>query len=76
MFFHLVTSVEQRKKLESSRGIAPQTFGFHAPKVRGSIPQRDSEFFFFVPHLRKDEKNIFLYFFTKLKTYHLSYFYY
>ena len=45
MFFHLVTSVEQRKKLESSRGIAPQTFRFHAPKVRGSIPHRDSEFF-------------------------------
>ena len=31
--------------------------------------------FFFVLRSWQDEKNIFLYFFTELKTYHFSYFY-
>ena len=43
--------------------------------VWGSIPHRDSEFFF-IPCLWQDEKKIFLYFFTELKTYHLSYSFY
>ena len=36
------------------------------PKVWGTIPHRDSEFFL-VPRSWQDEKNIFLYFFTDLK---------
>ena len=32
----------------------------HYPKVWGSIPHGDSEFFFFVPRSSQDEKNIFL----------------
>ena len=31
IFFHFVTSVEQRKNSESPRGIEPQTFGFPGP---------------------------------------------
>ena len=36
------------------------------PKVWGTIPHKDSEFFL-VPRSWQDEKNIFLYFFTELK---------
>ena len=36
------------------------------PKVWGTIPHRESEFFL-VPRSWQDEKNIFLYFFTELK---------
>ena len=35
----------------------------------------ETQNFFFVPRSWQDEINIFLYFFTELKTYHLSHFY-
>ena len=50
-----------------------QNIGVRNPKVRGSIP-RGTQNFSLIPRSRKDEKN-FLYFFTELKIYHLSYFY-
>ena len=40
----------------------------------GSTPHGDSEFFL-CPTLVIKRKNLFPYFFTELKTYHLSYFY-
>ena len=40
--------------------------------ARNPIPHGDSEFFSF-SHARDKTKNIFLYFFTELDTYHLSY---
>ena len=46
----------------------------HDPKVWGSIPLGDSEFLS-LSHARDKTKDIFLYFFTELKTYHLSLFY-
>ena len=42
------------------------------PKVWGSIPYGKSEFFS-LSHARDKMKNILLYFFTELKTYHLIY---
>ena len=65
MFFRLVAGVGQRKNSDFLWGIEPQIFRFHM----------GTEHFFFVPRSWQDEKNIFLYFFTKLKTYHVSYFY-
>ena len=41
-------------------------------KVWGSIPHGDLEFFSLSHACDKDEKNILLFFFTKLKAYHLS----
>ena len=41
------------------------------PKVWGSIPHGDSEFFSF-SHARDKTKNIFNYFFSVLKTYYLA----
>ena len=41
-------------------------------KVLGLIPHVDSEFFSLSHVCDKDEKNILLFFFTKLKAYHLS----
>ena len=41
-------------------------------KVWGSLPHVDSEFFSLFHVYDKDEKNILLFFFTKLKAYHLS----
>ena len=83
--FRLVTSVGQRKNSESSWGIQPQTFGFRAPTLCGSdVEQRSAESeglrfdsswvfrLFSLTHARDKTKNIFLYFFTELKTYHLS----
>ena len=43
--------------------------------VWGSIPHWNSEFFF-IPRSWQEEKKIFLYFFTELKPYHLSYSFY
>ena len=73
MFFRLVTSVGQRKILspheESNlRPSDPRSEGL------GSTPHGDSEFFL-CPTLGIKRKNFFPYFFTELKTYHLSYFY-
>ena len=65
MFFRLVAGVGQRKNSDFLWGIEPQIFRFHM----------GTEHFFFVPRSWQDEKNIFLYFFTELKTYHVSYFY-
>ena len=58
----------KKKNSESPWGIKPQTFRFW---VWGSIPYGDSEFFS-LSQAREDQ-NIFLYFFSKPKTYHLSY---
>ena len=67
--FRLVASVGQRK--------SPYEFFYkvHMTSVWGSIPHGDSEFFP-CPTLVTRCKNIFLYFFTKLNTYHFSYFIY
>ena len=83
--FRLVTSVGQRKNSESSWGIQPQTFGFRAPTLCGSdVEHRSAESeglrfdsswvfrLFSLTHTRDKTKSIFLYFFTELKTYHLS----
>ena len=65
--FRLVTSVGQRK--------SPYEFFYkvHMTSVWGSIPHGNSEFFP-CPTLVTRCKNIFFYFFTKLNTYHLSYY--
>ena len=59
----------KKKNSESPWGIKPQTF---RSWVWGSIPYGDSEFFS-LSQARDKTKNIFLYFFSKPKTYHLSY---
>ena len=69
----------------ASWGIQPQTFGFRAPTLCGSdVEHRSAESeglrfdsswvfrLFSLTHARDKTKNIFLYFFTELKTYHLS----
>ena len=65
--FRLVTSVGQRK--------SPYEFFYkvHMTSVWGSIPHGNSEFFL-CPTSVTRRKNILLYFFTKLNTYHISYF--
>ena len=81
--FRLVTSVGQRKNSESSWGIQTHTFGFRAPTLCGSEHRSaeseglrfDSSWvfrLFSLTHACDKTKNIFLYFFTELKTYHLS----
>ena len=57
-----------------------KSIGARNPLVWSSIPHGNSKCFltnysFFVPRLWQDEKNIFLYFFTELKTYHLPNFF-
>ena len=76
MFFRLVTSVGQRKNSESPWGNEPQTFAFRAPMPYhwGTETPRwvrsITKFIFFIcPTLVTRRKNIFLYFFTELKTY-------
>ena len=85
--FLLVTNVGKRITSESPRGIEPQTFGFCAHlSLCGSLVEHssaeseglrfDSSWglrIFSFSHAREMTKNIFLYFFTELKTYHLSY---
>ena len=85
--FLLVTSEGKRITSESPWGIEPQTFGFcdHLG-LCGSVvghPSAESESLrfdsswglriFSFSHARDITKNIFLYFFTEHKTYHLSY---
>ena len=66
--FLLVTSEEKRITSESPWGIEPQTFGFCAHlSLCGSVVGHSFS------HAREMTKNIFLYFFTEHKTYHLSY---
>ena len=48
------------------------SIGKRNPKVWGSIPHGDSEFFS-LSHARDNTKNIFLYTFSELKIYKLSY---
>ena len=62
IFFHLPTSVGQRKNAESPWGIAPQTFGFRAPM-----------FYHWFTKTRRWARSIAIYFFTEHKTFHLSY---
>ena len=50
-----------------------KNIGARNPKVWGSIPHEASEFFS-LSHARDKIKNVFHYFFTELKTYHLSHF--
>ena len=85
--FLLVTSEGKRITSESPRGIEPQTFGFRAHlSLYGSVVEHpsaeskglrlDSSWglrIFSLSQARDKTKNIFLYFFTELKTYHLSY---
>ena len=85
--FLLVTSEGKRITSESPWGIEPQTFGFCAHlSLCGSVVEHssaeseglrfDSSWglrIFSFSHAREMTKNIFLYFFTELKTYHLSY---
>ena len=85
--FLLVTNEGKRITSESPRGIDPQTFGFCAHRsLCGSVvghPSAESESLRFDSSwglrsysfslARDKKKNIFLYFFTKLKTYHPSY---
>ena len=64
------------RNFESPRGIESQTFGFRAPmlwhpKVWGSIPHGLR--IFSLSYARDKTKNFFLYFFTVLKIYYLSY---
>ena len=85
--FLLVTSEGKRITSESPRGIEPQTFGFRAhlslcssvvehPSAESDGLRFDSSSglrIFSLSHAREMTKNIFLYFFTEHKTYHLSY---
>ena len=85
--FLLVTNEGKRITSESPWGIEPQTFGFCAHlSLCGSVighSSAESEGLrfdsswglriFSFSHAREMTKNIFLYFFTELKTYHLSY---
>ena len=84
--FRHFTSLGERKNSESPWGIEPQTFGFCAHlSLCGSVvghPSTESEGLrfdsswglriFSFSHACEMTKNIFLYFFTELKTYHLS----
>ena len=60
--FRLVTSVGQRKKFELGKEIEEDVFSSRGLRI------------FPLSHARDKTKNIFLYFFNELKTYHLSYF--
>ena len=85
--FLLVTSEGKRITSESPWEIEPQTFGFCAHlSLYGSVVEHSSAEseglrfdslwglrIFSFSHAREMTKNIFLYFFTELKTYHLSY---
>ena len=71
MFFRLVTSVGQRKILSPHEESNLRTSD-SALQGRGFDSSWDSEFFL-CPTLVIKRKNIFPYFYTELKTYHLSY---
>ena len=85
--FRHVTSVGQRKNSESLWAIKPQTVGFRArmlyhwaTEITVSAESEGLRFdsswglkSFSFSHAREKKKNIFLYFFTELKTYHISY---
>ena len=85
--FRLVTSLGQRKKSESPWVIEPQTFGFRARMLyhlaTETTVSAESEGLrfdsswglrsFSFSLARDKKKNILLYFFTELKTYHISY---
>ena len=60
-----------RNRTSDLRRIPWQNIRARNPKVRGSIPHGDSEFFSF-SHARDKTKNIFNYFFSVLKTYYLA----
>ena len=85
--FRLVTSLRQRKNSESPWGIEPQTFGFRARmlyhwaiETKVSAESEGLRFdsswglrkCFSFSLARDKKKNIFLYFSTELKKYHLS----
>ena len=85
--FRLVTNVKERKNSESPWGIEPQTFGFRAhmlyhwaTETKVSAESEGLRFdsswelgSYSFSLARDKKKNIFLYFFTELKTYQISY---
>ena len=86
-FFRHFTSMGERKNSESPWGIKPQTFGFRArmpyhwaTETKVSAESEGLRFdsswglrSYSFSLVREKKKNIFLYFFTELKTYQISY---
>ena len=62
-FYRLVTSVGQRKNSESSQGIEPQTFRFHAPMLYHWATKTLGTQRFLLLYTRDKMISIFLYFF-------------